>query len=181
MFCYKHVTNEYTTINYKHQKHHVIVENDCLVAVLLFFQCQRTLLIVCRICSLELQVEPTGTAPEFTVSIQNCEVKEGKVASFSCRVIGEPTPELTWQLNGEPLAIEGRYTVVDRDGLQVLQVHNVLPSDTGVYKVTATNSLGDASCTANLTVEGTNQSGSYIVNVLKGYAEPRISTMLLDM
>ena len=98
--------------------------------------------------------EPTGTAPEFTVSIQNCEVKEGKVASFSCRVIGEPTPELTWQLNGEPLAIEGRYTVVERDGLQVLQVHNVLPSDTGVYKVTATNSLGEASCSADTIVEG---------------------------
>ena len=98
--------------------------------------------------------EPTGAAPEFTVCIQNCEVKEGKVASFSCRVIGEPTPELTWQLNGEALTIEGRYTVVERDGLQVLQVHNVVPGDTGEYKVTATNSLGEASCSANMTVEG---------------------------
>ena len=76
------------------------------------------------------------------------------MANFSCRVIGEPTPELTWQLNGEPLAIEGRYTVVDRDGLQVLQVHNVVPSDTGVYKAIATNCAGEASCSADLTVEG---------------------------
>ena len=96
-------------------------------------------------------------------------MKEGKVANFSCRVTGEPTPELTWQLNGETLTIEGRYTVVERDGLQVLQVHNVVPGDTGEYKVTATNSLGEANCSANMTVEGKvhSYSQSYIVKVIE--------------
>ena len=98
--------------------------------------------------------EPIGEAPEFTVTVQNCSVKEGKVASFSCRVIGEPTPELTWQLNGEPLTIEGRYTVVERDGLQLLQVHNVVTSDAGEYMVTAKNNHGEATSSANMTVEG---------------------------
>ena len=98
--------------------------------------------------------EETGVLPEFTVCVQNCSVKEGKVASFSCRVIGEPTPELTWQLNGEPLTIEGRYTVVERDGLQLLQVHNVVTSDTGKYMAIATNILGEDTCCANMTVEG---------------------------
>ena len=107
-------------------------------------------------CSLiELpEEEPIGEAPEFTVCVQNCSVKEGKVASFSCRVIGEPTPELTWQLNGEPLTIEGRYTVVERDGLQLLQVHNVVLSDAGEYTVTAKNNHGGATSSANMTVEG---------------------------
>ena len=76
------------------------------------------------------------------------------MASFSCRVIGEPTPELTWQLNGEPLTIEGRYTVVERDGLQLLQVHNVVTSDTGKYMAIATNIVGEDTCCANMTVEG---------------------------
>ena len=76
------------------------------------------------------------------------------MASFSCRVIGEPSPELTWQLNGEPLTIEGRYTVVERDGLQLLQVHNVESSDTGEYTVTAKNCAGQDSCSAEMTVEG---------------------------
>ena len=98
--------------------------------------------------------EPTGEAPEFTVCVQDCLVKEGKVASFSCRVTGEPTPELTWQLNGEPLTIEGRYTVVERDGLQLLQVHDVVASDTGEYSVTAKNDHGEATCSAKMTVEG---------------------------
>ena len=98
--------------------------------------------------------EPLGAAPEFVVSLQPCHVKEGETAEFTCQVTGEPTPELTWQLNGEPLAIEGRYTVVERDGLHVLQVHNVLPSDASEYTVTAINNMGEASCTANMTVEG---------------------------
>ena len=98
--------------------------------------------------------EPMGAVPEFVVSLLPCHVKEEKNAELSCQVTGEPTPELTWQLNGEALMIEGRYTVVERDGLQVLQVHNVVPGDTGEYKVTATNSLGEASCSANMTVEG---------------------------
>ena len=67
---------------------------------------------------------------------------------------GEPTPELTWQLNGEPVTIEGRYTITDRDELHLLQVHDVVPGDTGVYKVTAANSLGEASCSADMTVQG---------------------------
>ena len=98
--------------------------------------------------------EPLGTAPEFVVSLQPCVLTEGETAEFTCQVTGEPTPELTWQLNGEPLAIEGRYTVVERDGLQVLQVQNVVPSDANEYTVTATNNMGEASCTANMTVEG---------------------------
>ena len=76
------------------------------------------------------------------------------MASFSCRVIGEPTPELTWQLNGQPLTIEGRYTVVERDGLQLLQVHDVVASDTGEYMAIATNILGEDTCCAKMTVEG---------------------------
>ena len=98
--------------------------------------------------------EPLGTAPEFVVSLQPCVLTEGETAEFTCQVTGEPTPELTWQLNGEPLAIEGRYTVVERDGLQVLQVHNVLPNDTGVYKAIASNTMGEATCSADMTVKG---------------------------
>ena len=81
-------------------------------------------------------------------------MKERENAELTCQVTGEPTPELTWQLNGQPLAIEGRYTVVERDGLQVLQVHNVVPSDTGEYTAIAKNIVGDATCSANVTVEG---------------------------
>ena len=100
------------------------------------------------------KVEPLQTASEFAVSLQPCLVKEGEKAELMCQVTGEPAPQLTWMLNGEPLTIEGRYSVVERDGLKVLQVDNVVPSDIGEYTVTATNSLGEASCSADMTVEG---------------------------
>ena len=104
------------------------------------------------------KVEPLQTASEFAVSLQPCLVKEGEKAELTCQVTGEPAPQLTWMLNGEPLTIEGRYTVVERDGFQVLQVDNVVASDIGEYTVTAKNSMGEASCSADMTVEGKLES-----------------------
>jgi hypothetical protein len=46
-------------------------------------------------------------------------VKEGEKADFNCKVIGHPTPELTWFFNGEPLEGQGRYTLCQKDDLQV--------------------------------------------------------------
>ena len=81
-------------------------------------------------------------------------MKEREDAELTCQVTGDPTPELTWQLNGEPLTIDGRYTVVERDGLQVLQIQNVVLTDAGEYMVIAKNIVGEASCSADMTVEG---------------------------
>ena len=147
--------------------------------VILYFKCTKKTLSYCHVCtsssvetcfcvihvilrittivvvSTEPAIqEPLGTAPEFVVSLQPCLVKEREDAELTCQVTGEPTPELTWQLNGEPLTIDGRYTVVERDGLQVLQVQNVALSDAGEYMVTAKNIVGEATCSAVITVEG---------------------------
>ena len=100
------------------------------------------------------EVIETGNPPQFSITFTPCEVNEGKIASFGCRVTGEPTPDLTWFYKDEPLELTGRYSVVERDGLQVLQFTDVTPEDAGEYKVTATNKFGDDSCTASLEVKG---------------------------
>ena len=106
-------------------------------------------------CVAEETIEQVrGIAPQFTVTLLPSVVKEGKIASFGCRVTGEPTPDLTWFYKDEPLELTGRYSVVERDGLQVLQFTDLTPEDAGEYKVTATNEFGDDSCTADLEVEG---------------------------
>ena len=98
--------------------------------------------------------KPAGSPPQFVVTPKSCDIKEGKIAKFTYRVTGEPTPDLTWFYKDEPLELTGRYSVVERDGLQVLQLTDVTPEDGGEYKVTATNEFGDDSCTADLDVEG---------------------------
>ena len=73
---------------------------------------------------------------------------------FMCQVTGEPTPDLTWFHNDTPLELTGRYSVVERDGYQVLQVTDVTPADAGEYKVAATNVIGEAVCMATMEVQG---------------------------
>lgn len=86
------------------------------------------------------------------------QTKEGKPTEFTCKVIGEPTPELTWFHNDTPLTPEGRYTITQTNELYVLRIVDTKPEDVGKYTVTAKNPLGEATCSANLEVEG----GSHI-------------------
>ncbi len=98
--------------------------------------------------------EPTGTPPEFIITVKTCQVKEGETAEFTCQVTGEPTPDLTWYYNNQELEGTGRYTMVQRDQLQVLEVYDVVPVDGGEYQVTAKNPFGQATCGASLEVIG---------------------------
>ena len=82
------------------------------------------------------------------------QVEVDAAAEFICEVIGEPTPELTWTFSGQTLQDEGRYMVFEEDGQHHLQVYDVVPEDTGTYTVTATNTVGEVTCSAELTVEG---------------------------
>ena len=64
-------------------------------------------------------VAEKGTPPQFVIKIKTKKVKEGEKADFNCKVIGHPTPELTWFFNDEPIEGQGRYTLVEREDLQV--------------------------------------------------------------
>ena len=107
-----------------------------------------------------------GTKPEFVVSPIPCEIQENERVEFMCQVTGEPTPDLTWFHNDTPLELTGRYSVVERDGYQVLQVTDVTPADAGEYKVAATNVIGEAVCMATMEVQGLTSAYFVISHVL---------------
>ncbi|CAF92417.1 unnamed protein product, partial [Tetraodon nigroviridis] len=90
--------------------------------------------------------------PMFKRLLANLECKEGQDVRFEIRVSGHPT--LRWEKDGAPLAFGPSIEVV-HEGLDyfILHVRDVLPEDSGVYRVTATNSAGSASCQATLKVE----------------------------
>lgn len=90
--------------------------------------------------------------PMFKRLLANVECKEGQNIRFEIRVSGHPT--LRWEKDGTPLAFGPSIEVV-HEGLDyfILHVRDVLPEDSGVYRVTATNSAGSASCQATLKVE----------------------------
>lgn len=90
--------------------------------------------------------------PMFKRLLANVECKEGQNVRFEIRVSGHPT--LKWEKDGTPLAF-GPCIEVVHEGLDyyILHVKDTLPEDSGVYRVTATNSAGSASCQATLKVE----------------------------
>lgn len=90
--------------------------------------------------------------PMFKRLLANVECREGQNVRFEIRVSGRPA--LKWEKDGMPLAFGPSIEVV-HEGLDyfILHVKDTLSEDSGVYRVTATNSAGSASCQATLKVE----------------------------
>lgn len=90
--------------------------------------------------------------PMFKRLLANVECREGQNVRFEIRVSGKPT--LKWEKDGMPLAFGPSIEVV-HEGLDyfILHIRDTLPEDSGIYRVTATNSAGSASCQAMLKVE----------------------------
>lgn len=109
--------------------------------------CKARLAVVSRPKPADLTLRPM-----FKRLLANVECREGQNVRFEIRVSGHPT--LKWEKDGTPLAFGPSIEVV-HEGLDyyILHVRDTLPEDSGVYRVTATNSAGSASCQATLKVE----------------------------
>lgn len=109
-------------------------------------------------CKARLTVVPRPSPADLTLRpmfkrlLANVECREGQNVRFEIRVSGHPT--LKWEKDGTPLAFGPSIEVV-HEGLDyyILHVRDTLPEDSGIYRVTATNSAGSASCQATLKVE----------------------------
>ena len=84
------------------------------------------------------------------------QVKEGEEVTFTCKVSGEPYPEVAWFFKGQRLAQTDRCIITDNVDQQThtLRLLNVTPEDVGLIEVVASNPSGQVSCSANLDVEG---------------------------
>ena len=92
--------------------------------------------------------------PMFKRLLANVECIEGHSVRFELRVSGIPTPTLKWEKDGHPLQFGPKVVVIQEDvDYHVLHVRETLLEDSGLYKVTATNSAGSASCQATLNVD----------------------------
>lgn len=92
--------------------------------------------------------------PMFKRLLANMDCLEGDSVHFDLRVSGIPTPVLKWEKDGQPLQFGPKVTVIQEDiDYHVLHIRETLLEDSGVYKVTATNSAGSTSCQAMLKVD----------------------------
>lgn len=80
--------------------------------------------------------------PVLLQGLSNQVVDAGSTVTLTANATAVPAPTFTWQLNGTAIASSG----------SSLTITNIQPSQTGYYKITASNAYGNASSTARISV-----------------------------
>ncbi|XP_060064415.1 titin-like, partial [Ylistrum balloti] len=95
--------------------------------------------------------------PWFKTQIRNLMgLKENDSAHFECKLLplGDPTMEIEWFKDGQPLHHGHRYKPMHDFGFVCLDILYTYPEDSGEYSCTARNSQGEATTTAVLRCRG---------------------------
>ncbi|XP_059840008.1 receptor-type tyrosine-protein phosphatase F-like isoform X3 [Hypanus sabinus] len=99
------------------------------------------------------------TLPTFTrIPVDQIGISGG-VASFVCQAAAEPKPRITWMKKGKKVSSQ-RFEVIEfDDGTgSVLRIQPLrAPRDEAIYECTATNSIGEITTSAKLTVLSEDQ------------------------
>ncbi|XP_034642446.1 myosin light chain kinase, smooth muscle [Trachemys scripta elegans] len=98
--------------------------------------------------------EKPHVKPYFTKTILDIEVVEGSAARFDCKIEGYPDPEVIWYKDDQSIKESRHFQIdYDEDGNCSLTISEVCGDDDAKYTCKAVNSLGEATCTAELLVE----------------------------
>jgi hypothetical protein len=94
--------------------------------------------------------------PEFVELLQPQITKDGDRVLLMCKVIGMPTPTITWYREGQEITPSSDFQpgFETNTGTCILEIPEVFPEDAGEYACRAVNPFGESVTTANLLVEG---------------------------
>lgn len=97
--------------------------------------------------------EPT-VLPDFVDVPHDLKVDEGDEAVLKVRVIGQPTPDISWFVDDKPVEPSDRISVTSEGDQHELVIHRAKLDDEGMYKCVAKSEAGKAICEVELLVEG---------------------------
>ncbi|GCB64603.1 hypothetical protein scyTo_0009839 [Scyliorhinus torazame] len=92
-------------------------------------------------------------APWFKKPLKNTSVVDGEPVRFTVKIMGEPTPGVTWWFEGEMLQDCEDYQYIERGETYCLYLPETFPEDEGEYMCKAVNARGTAASTCILTIE----------------------------
>ena len=94
-------------------------------------------------------------APEFKILPRDVTADAPSSIKITCTLMANPEPEIIWTKNDTVELNSGdRYRIIHKGHLCMLEILRSHPTDSGTYTVSATNSLGSASCCVKVTVRG---------------------------
>uniref|UniRef100_A0A672ZP45 Myosin light chain kinase, smooth muscle-like n=1 Tax=Sphaeramia orbicularis TaxID=375764 RepID=A0A672ZP45_9TELE len=92
--------------------------------------------------------------PRFQQALKDTTLPRGATAQLTCLISGYPNVDVKWLQNEKEVSESSRVTMEqNEDGFCSLVLADLSPSDSGVYKCRASNKLGEAMCSAKLTVK----------------------------
>ncbi|XP_064634017.1 twitchin-like isoform X9 [Lineus longissimus] len=93
-----------------------------------------------------------------TRGLQPIKVKAGQKFQIDMKFIGEPTPDAHWDVSGKPLVPTDATKITMTETNAVFANNKAQRGDTGVYKLTLTNSSGSDSAEVEVVVMSTPQA-----------------------
>ncbi|KAK7919460.1 hypothetical protein WMY93_010744 [Mugilogobius chulae] len=100
--------------------------------------------------SLDKQLQ---SEPRFHQTLKDTTLRKGATAQLTCLVNGYPELQVKWLQNEKEVQESSRVTKeINEDGVCSLVFTDVKTSDSGVYVCRASNKLGEATCSAKLTI-----------------------------
>uniref|UniRef100_H9GP59 Ig-like domain-containing protein n=1 Tax=Anolis carolinensis TaxID=28377 RepID=H9GP59_ANOCA len=104
-------------------------------------------------CHFEMSVsKDTSNVPVFVIQPKSQNVNEGQDVLLTCEVSGDPSPEISWFKDNQPIVLSSNVRVNRTKNVYSLSIQNAAVSDSGKYTVKAKNFHGQCSATASLTV-----------------------------
>lgn len=100
--------------------------------------------------SLDKQLQ---SEPRFHQTLKDTTLPKGATAQLTCLISGYPELQVKW-FQDEREVFESSRVIknINKDGVCSLVLGDLKPSDSGVYQCRASNKLGEAMCSAKLTV-----------------------------
>ena len=98
--------------------------------------------------------------PSIIDPINNKVRNQTENVTFSCQVVGEPVPDISWYFNGAKINVSdnsSKYMIMSKSlnittTENTLTVYNVTSSDVGTYTCSSSNIIGNVTSSGILTV-----------------------------
>ncbi|XP_045423418.1 obscurin isoform X23 [Lemur catta] len=92
-------------------------------------------------------------APRFLTRPKAFVVSVGKDATLSCQIVGNPTPQVSWEKDQQPVEAGARYRLAQDGDLYRLTILDLALGDSGQYVCRARNAIGEAFAAVGLQVD----------------------------
>ncbi|XP_024939105.1 Down syndrome cell adhesion molecule-like protein Dscam2 isoform X42 [Cephus cinctus] len=107
----------------------------------------------------ELKLGGRFEPPQIRQSFTEDTLQPGPSVFLKCVASGNPTPEITWELDGKRLSNTerlqvGQYVTINGDVVSHLNISSIHTNDGGLYKCIAASKVGSAEHSARLNVYG---------------------------